>query len=109
MSIGHSPPQERTHRRAASTAVEMERRRPNPNIERLRREHTWPGACLSKTRIADACWLTLEAKLDAAIASGSAGPPIMRAAVHAWELASLPHRKSMVLQRHKIRDPGGTR
>jgi hypothetical protein len=49
--------------------------------------------------VAEASWPTLEMKIKRAIASGSAGPPIMRGALRAWELASMPNRKAMALQR----------
>lgn len=90
------------------TALKMQRGRPAPNVEKLWREHNWPGSGLSKTRLAEACWPILEAKIESAIASGSSGPPIMRAAVCAWDLASMPHRRKMALQRHtrRSRRPG---
>lgn len=81
-------------------AVRAERGRPRPNVENLWRDGRWSGARLSKPALADACWPTLEAKIERAIASGSGGPPIMRAAIRAWELASMPHRNHMALKRH---------
>lgn len=67
-----------------------QRSRPSPNIERLWERDKWPDSRLSKVAVAEALWPILERKIEAAIASGSSGPPIMRAAVRAWELASMP-------------------
>lgn len=80
-------------------AVQAERARPEPNIERIWSSNAWPGANLSKPRLADSCWPMLEKKIERAIASGSSGPPLMRAAVRAWELAARPTRRHMALQR----------
>jgi hypothetical protein len=87
--------------RAALVAdIKAERSRPHPNLENLWRQGRWPGARLRKPTLADACWPTLETKIKRALASGSAGPPIMRAAMHAWELALIPTRNRMALRRH---------
>jgi hypothetical protein len=86
---------------ALTRAVHAERARPVPNIERVWSAGAWPGANLSKVRLAEACWPMLERKIERAIASGSDGPPLMRAAVRAWELAVRPTRRNMALQRRK--------
>jgi hypothetical protein len=80
--------------------VNARRSRPTPNLEKLWDPARWPRARLSKPAVADAYWPILEAKIERAIASGSAGPPIMRGAIRAWELASMPNRNRMALQRH---------
>ncbi|MDQ6839412.1 MAG: hypothetical protein M3137_14070 [Actinomycetota bacterium] len=72
--------------------VSAQRGRPSPNIEKLWTNNRWPGALLSKTSLVDAYWPMLHAKIEQAIASGAAGPPVMRAVVRAWELASIDHR-----------------
>lgn len=77
-----------------------ERTRPAPNLEKLWANNRWPGALLSKTSLVDAYWPVLHGKIERAIASSAAGPPVMRAAVRAWELASIQHRSRMALKRH---------
>jgi hypothetical protein len=88
-------------RTVLTQAVRAERARPEPNIDRVWSANAWPGANLSKVRLAEACWPILERKIERAIASGSEGPPLMRAAVRAWELAARPTRRHMALQRRK--------
>ena len=80
--------------------IKAMRSRPRPNLEKLWDKGQWPDARLSKPALANAYWPVLEAKIERAIASGNDGPPIMRAAIRAWELASMPSRNRMALQRH---------
>lgn len=80
--------------------VSAQRGRPSPNIEKLWANNRWPGSLLSKTSLVDAYWPVLHTKIERAIASGAAGPPVMRAVLRAWELASIQHRNRMALKRH---------
>lgn len=86
--------------KALVTEIANMRARPSPNLEHLWKKGRWPGARLSKTALVDAYWPVLHAKIERAIAARSSGPPIMRAAVRAWELASMPNRSRMALKRH---------
>src|SRR5258707_10693105 len=69
------------------------------NVERL----FWRGSGLTKPGLAEALWPVLEAKINTAIQRGKPGPPVMRACVRAYEIASASAGLSMMLRRRRWR------
>ena len=79
------------------SAIHIERVSSSPDIEALR----WPGrGPLRKTDLADAMWHLLEARIKGAIARGNTGPPIMKGALCAYEMASVTYAVRRALRRH---------
>ncbi len=73
---------------------------PSPNIEDV-----WRPASIRKIQPADATWPLLERGINRAIARGNHGPPIMGAALRAYELALLSYRRTIALTRRRSRLP----
>jgi hypothetical protein len=72
---------------------------PTPDVEEL----TWPGSGVKKPALADALWPILEAKITKAIQLGQKGPPVMRACLRAYEMASVSQGLLMMLRRQRKR------
>jgi hypothetical protein len=72
-----------------------------PNIE-----HAWKKSGVSKIDLADALWPILEARIKRAVEEATAGPPVMKAMLRAYELASLSYGLNMSVRRHS---PSGRR
>jgi hypothetical protein len=70
-----------------------------PNVE----EVFWRGSGLTKPGLAEALWPVLERKINTAIQQGKPGPPVMRACVRAYEMASASGGLSMMLRRRRWR------
>ncbi len=66
-------------------------------------ESIWPNAGILnlKVALADELWPLLERRIESAIARGTKGPPVMKAAVRAYELAMLSYRRQMLVRRHR--------
>jgi hypothetical protein len=78
-------------------AIHRERLTPSPNIDDV----NWRGrGRLSKPDLADAMWPLLEKRIERAINRKQQGPPIMKAAFRAFEMASSTHRSNTML-RHR--------
>jgi hypothetical protein len=76
--------------------INAERLGSYPNVERI----GWPGrGAISKPDLADATWPLLETRIRSAITKGHRGPPIMKAVLRAYEMASPSFRSSVVLRR----------
>jgi hypothetical protein len=80
--------------------VVIERRSSSPNVDDI-----WPtsGVTSLKVSLADELWPVLEKRIDSAIRRGTKGPPVMRAAVRAYELAMWSYRRNMSVQRYRRR------
>jgi hypothetical protein len=70
-----------------------------PNVE----EVFWRGSGLTKPGLAEALWPVLESKINTAIQQGKPGPPMMRACIRAYEMASVSAGLSMMLRRRRWR------
>ena len=80
--------------------ITMQRtRNPEPNVEKV----FWNGSGLSKLTLADALWPVLEKRIDAAIQRGHHGPPVMRACLRAYEMASISEHRPVILRRRQSR------
>jgi hypothetical protein len=79
--------------------LRMQRRSPAPDVE----EVFWRNSGLKKTTLADALWQVLEGKINDAIQQGRPGPPVMRACVRAYEMASVSEGLSIMLSRRRWR------
>ena len=68
-----------------------------PNVDNV-----WPrsGIANLKVSLANELWPVLERRIERAISRGTKGPPIMQAAVRAYELAVLSFRRNMSVRRH---------
>jgi hypothetical protein len=73
-----------------------------PNID-----DAWKSSGVSKPDLAEQLWPTLERKIEAAIRRGTRGPPVMKAVVRAWDLATLSHRQTIWLRRYPTRNRRG--
>ena len=71
-----------------------------PNVEKVWKRGRWPGSGLDKVQLAEALWPVLERKVKRAIRRGTAGPPVMRACMRAYEMLSLSERVPVALRRH---------
>ena len=77
-------------------AIHRERLTASPNIDDV----NWRGrGKLSKPDLADAMWPILEQRIQRAIRRGHKGPPVMQAAIRAYEMASVSWRISTMLRR----------
>ncbi len=77
-------------------AIHREGLTSSPNIDDV----NWGGrGRLSKPDLADAMWPVLERRIERAIKRGHKGPPIMQAAVRAYEMATVSWRVSTMLTR----------
>jgi hypothetical protein len=76
--------------------VAAERASTTPNVEDV-----WRTASISnvKVSLANQLWPVLAERVETAIRRGTAGPPIMKAAVRAYELAMLSYRVNTSLRR----------
>lgn len=74
-------------------------RNAEPNVEKV----FWRNSDLSKANLADALWPVLEERIKAAIQHGHRVPPVMRACLRAYEMASVSHGLSMMLRRRRWR------
>ena len=98
ISIAAVPPP--NGRERVVNGLHMQRiRDPAPDVE----EVFWNGARLSKTALADALWPVLEAKINRAIQRRTAGPPVMRACVRAYEMAAVSEGFAIMLRRRRWR------
>jgi hypothetical protein len=68
---------------------------PSPDID-----DAWKRSGVNKIDLADALWPILEARIKRAIEKGTAGPPVMKAMLRAYELASLSYGLNMSVRRH---------
>jgi hypothetical protein len=66
-----------------------------PNIE-----HAWTRSGVSKVELADALWPILEARIKRAVEEATAVPPVMKAMLRAYELASLSYGLNMTVRRN---------
>jgi hypothetical protein len=83
-------------RSALVAAIHRERLTASPNIDDV----NWRGrGKLSKPDLADAMWPILEQRIQRAIKRGHKGPPIMQAAIRAYEMAAVSWRVSTMLRR----------
>ncbi len=73
---------------------------PTPNIE-----DAWRQSGVGKLKLAEATWPLLEQRIKRAIARGNHGPPIMAAALRAYELAMISYQQNVVLRRRRWRPP----
>ncbi len=81
-------------------AIHMQRTHdPTPNVDDV----FWRGSRLSKTALAEALWPVLEAHCRQATERGRPGPPVMRAVIRAYEMATAPYRSDMMLRRRRWR------
>jgi hypothetical protein len=88
-------------RTALVTAIRQQRTvDPSPNIS-----DAWRHSGVSKLQLAEALWTRLEKRIKRAIGAVDQGPPIMAAALRAYELASLSYGRSTVLRRRRWRPP----
>ncbi len=71
----------------------------SPDVE----EVFWRGSGLTKPGLAQALWPVLEAKINTAIQQRKPGPPVMRACIRAYEMASVSAGLSMMLRRRRWR------
>lgn len=80
------------------TRIAHERKSRKPNIENV-----WPASGINnlKVTLASALWPRLEQRIEIAITKGTTGPPIMKAAIRAHELAMLSYRLQMSVRRHR--------
>jgi hypothetical protein len=80
--------------------VATERRSQTPNVEDI-----WPTSGISnlKVSLAEELWPLLEKRIETAIRRGTKGPPVMKAAVRAYELAMLSYRFNMSVGRKRRR------
>ncbi len=84
-------------RAALINALHMQRTRdPSPNVDDVR----WRGSGLSKKKLADALWPSLEARIKRAVSRGQKGPPIMRNVLRAYEMAVTSFGAPVILRRH---------
>jgi hypothetical protein len=87
-------------RRGLQAIIHAMRMGPGPhNLARL----FWAGSGLTKPGLAEALWPVLEGKINTAIQQGKPGPPVMRACVRAYEMASVSAGLSMMLRRRRWR------
>jgi len=75
-------------------AIHAERVSSSPNIR-----DAWNRSGVSKPDLADALWTKLEERIERAISHGARRPPVMKAALRAYELAYLTHGLNMALKR----------
>jgi hypothetical protein len=76
------------------------RRRPGPSVEAVWKE--WISDYgLSKPTFAEQMWPILEAKIRAAMTTSRGKPPIMKAAMKAYELAQLPRSSTALVRHHR--------
>ncbi|MFZ0127978.1 MAG: hypothetical protein WAL77_00985 [Candidatus Dormiibacterota bacterium] len=80
--------------------VARERASRRPDADRV-----WPtsGIANLKVSLAGQLWPLLEKRIEAAIGRKTKGPPIMKAALRAYELATLSYRQRMSIRRHPDR------
>jgi hypothetical protein len=71
---------------------------PTPNID-----DAWRQSGVGKLQLAEATWPLLERRIKRAIARGNHGPPIMAAALQAYELAMMSYQRNVVLRRRRWR------
>lgn len=69
-----------------------------PNIDNI-----WPTSGIPNLKIslADTMWPVLERRIETAIARQTKGPPVMRTALRAYELAMLSYGRNMSVRRHR--------
>jgi hypothetical protein len=98
LSIARTP---YPHDRASLVSgLHMQRTRsPAPDIEKL----FWRNSGIKKPALADALWPALERKISTAIQGDRTGPPVMRACLRAYEMASAWHGLPMMLSRRRWR------
>ncbi|WP_308468522.1 hypothetical protein [Rathayibacter soli] len=72
---------------------------PTPDID-----DAWRKSGVSKPELADALWPILEARIERAITRGTLGPPVMKAALRAYELANLSYGLNVSVKRHCVRE-----
>jgi hypothetical protein len=84
-------------RGALIAQVERIRHARHPDVDRI-----WPAAGIRnlKLALADELWPVLQRRIERAITRGTSGPPVMRAAVLAYELAMRTYRRNMSVQRY---------
>ena len=70
-----------------------------PNVEKVWKRGRWPGSGLDKVPLAEALWPVLERKVKRAIRRGTAGPPVMRACMRAYEMLAVSERVPVALRR----------
>jgi hypothetical protein len=88
-------------RAALIWAIHMQRvKDPTPNIE-----DAWKRSGVKKVQLAEVTWPLLKRRIERAIVRGHRGPPIMRAVLRAYELASLSYQLTTVIERHPARRP----
>jgi hypothetical protein len=79
--------------------LNMQRTRdPTPNVD----EVFWRGSGLDKVTLAEALWPVLERKITSAIQRGTAGPPVMRACLRAYEMLAVSEQIPVALRRRKV-------
>lgn len=71
------------------------------NVEKVWKRGRWPGSGLDKVPLAEALWPVLERKVKSAIRRGTAGPPVMRACMRAYEMLALSERVPVALRRNR--------
>lgn len=81
-------------------AIKAQRASPAPDIEKA-----WKQSGVSKTKLVDGYWPMLERRIKTAITKENHGPPIMAAALRAYELASLSYGRSYALRRRRFHAP----
>ena len=95
ISIASVPPPR--GRAAIVNALHMQRTHdPSPNVQDV----FWRGSGLSKTKLAEALWPLLEARMKHAIERSTAGPPVMQGVLRAYEMASASYGIRRALRRH---------
>lgn len=72
---------------------------PAPNVE----EVFWRGSRLTEPDLAETLWPVLEGKINKAIQRQQPGPPVMRACVRAYGMASASAGLAMMLRRRRWR------
>ncbi len=83
-------------RAALIAAIRNERYTQSPNIADIK----WPGrGPISKPALAEEMWWLLERRIRRAITRGISGPPIMKAAFRAYQMANINRGVSVVLSR----------
>jgi hypothetical protein len=87
-------------RTALITQVANVRSANRPNVERI-----WPTLAIAnlKVSLANELWPVLERRMQIAISRRTKGPPLMQAALRAYELAMLSYRRNMSVRRHRRR------
>ena len=78
--------------------VATERSSQSPNVGDI-----WPtsGIAHLKVSLAEELWALLEKRIETAIRRGTKGPPVMKAAVRAYELAMLSYQRNMSVRRSR--------